>query len=76
VAVASADVNATVFLEVKEISQAMKDGTYKFFGHNRRQIIRLRVLLNQVEAKNGRLFNIFKLDNPSNPPRSPHPYLA
>jgi hypothetical protein len=35
VAVASADVNATVFLEVKEISQAMKDGTYKFFGHNR-----------------------------------------
>jgi nucleoside-diphosphate-sugar epimerase len=29
------DVTATVALEVKEISRAMKDGTYKFFGHNR-----------------------------------------
>jgi hypothetical protein len=28
-------ITATVALEVKEISQAMKDGTYKFFGHNR-----------------------------------------
>jgi hypothetical protein len=29
------DIYASVPLEVKEISQAMKDGTYKFFGHNR-----------------------------------------
>jgi hypothetical protein len=29
------DVTATVPTEVKEISQAMKNGTYKFFGHNR-----------------------------------------
>jgi hypothetical protein len=28
-------VTATVRTEVKEISQAMKNGTYKFFGHNR-----------------------------------------
>jgi hypothetical protein len=29
------DIITTVSLTVKEISQEMKDGTYKFFGHNR-----------------------------------------
>jgi len=29
------NITATVSLEVKEISQAMKDGTCKFFGHKR-----------------------------------------